>query len=212
MCQRCLGESPSVRVADTALEVRGNACYWVRVTVRQAVLPIVAVVILGAGVYLFFEVRGQPAPPEISKTPEPSQPVASGAPPRAHKRPTPTPTPPPPPTDNSAVPVVTGVPQVIVGPPLDRDAPLEGPKGDAVMDEANKAYDRGDFEIAKTLASRILGRDPTNVRMLRVMVSASCQDGDTASAQTHFRNLPPGDQAQMRTRCARYGVTFADNP
>lgn len=211
MCQRCLGESPSVSVTDTALEVRCNACYWVRVTVRQAVLPIVAVVILGAGVYLFFAVRGQPAPPEISKAPEPSQPVASGAPPRAHKRPTPTP--PPPPTDNSAaVPVVTGVPQVIIGPPIDREAALEGPKLDAVMDEANKAYDRGDFESAKTLAGRVLGRDSTNVRMLRIMVSASCQDGDTASAQTHYRNLPPGDQAQMRTRCARYGVTFADNP
>jgi hypothetical protein len=183
------------------------------VTVRQAVLPIVAVVILGLGVYLFFQVREQPAPPEIAHTPEASQPVASGAPPRAHKRPTPTPTPtpPPPPTDDSVT-VVTGVPQVIIGPPLDREAALEGPKLDAVMDEANKAYDRSDFESAKALAGRVLGRDPTNVRMLRIMVSASCQDGDSASAQTHFRNLPPGDQAQMRTRCARYGVTFADNP
>lgn len=194
------------------MEVRCSACYWVRVTVRQAVLPILAVAILGLGVYLFIEVRGQPALPEISQAAPAPQPVAPGTPPVAHHRPKapPTPTPSPPP-DNSVT-VVTGVPQVIIGPPLDREAALEGPKLDAVMDEANKAYDRSDFESAKALASRVLGRDPTNIRMLRIMVSASCQDGDSTSAQTHFRNLPPGDQQQMRTRCARYGVTFPDTP
>lgn len=169
-----------------------------------------AVVILGLGVYLFFAVRGQPEPPEVAHTPKEPQPVAVGAPPIAHRRPTP---PPPPPADNSPpVTVVTGVPQVIIGPPIDREAALDGPKGDAVMDEANKAYDRGEFEVAKTIAGRVLGRDPANARMLRIMVSASCQDGDTASAQAYFRNLPPSDQEQMRTRCARYGVTFANTP
>ncbi len=177
-------------------------------TVRQAILPIVAVAILGLGVYLFFAVRGQPVQPESAHVPEASHPVAAAAPPVAHKRPTP----PPPPQDNSgSVPVVTGVPQVIVGPPIDREAGLDG-KLDALMDEANKAYDRGDFDVAKTLAGRVLTRDPSNVRMLRIMVSASCQDGDTATAQAHYRNLPPSDQEQMRTRCARYGVTFANNP
>jgi len=198
-----------VRVTETALEVRRDACYWVRVTVRQAVLPIVAVAILGLGVYLFIAVRGQLAPPEIAKTPKAPNPVAVGAPPIAHRTPPP---PPPPPRDNSeSVPVVTGTPQVIVGPPIDREAGLDG-KLDALMDEANKAYDRGEFEAAKSLAGRVLSRDPTNVRMLRIMVSASCQDGDTASAQTHFRNLPLSDQAQMRTRCSRFGVTFPDTP
>ncbi|HEY6180178.1 MAG TPA: hypothetical protein VIX73_37310, partial [Kofleriaceae bacterium] len=85
---------------------------------------------------------------------------------------------------------------------------LAGPKLDAVMDEANKAYDRGDYDDAKTIASRVLARQPTNVRMLRILVSASCIDGDSAAAQASFAKLPSGDQAQMRTRCARYGVAF----
>jgi hypothetical protein len=97
-------------------------------------------------------------------------------------------------------------------PPPEPEPALAGPKLDAVMDEANKAYDRGDFEDAKAIAGRLLARLPTNVRMLRIMVSASCIDGDSAVAQAHFASLPPADQAQMRVRCARYGVAFADRP
>ena len=92
------------------------------------------------------------------------------------------------------------------------EAALTGPKLDAVMDEANKAYDRGDFEEAKTIAGRVLATFPTNVRMLRIMVSASCIEGDSAVAETHYLKLPPNDQAQMRVRCARYGVMFPDKP
>jgi hypothetical protein len=79
------------------------------------------------------------------------------------------------------------------------------------MTEANKAYDRGDFDEAKSLAGRLLVSDPTNVRMLRIMVSASCLDGDTAVAQAHYAKLPQPDQEQMKIRCARYGITFPDN-
>jgi len=46
------------------------------------------------------------------------------------------------------------------------------------------------------------------VRMLRIMVSASCIDGDAAVAQAHYGKLPASDQEQMKVRCARYGVTF----
>jgi thioredoxin-like negative regulator of GroEL len=92
------------------------------------------------------------------------------------------------------------------------DPALAGPKLDAVMDEANKAYDRGDFEDAKTIAGRLLAKLPTNVRMLRIMVSASCIDGDSAVAQAHYAKLPPADQEQMRVRCARYGIAFPDRP
>jgi hypothetical protein len=44
--------------------------------------------------------------------------------------------------------------------------------------------------------------------MLRIMVSASCIDGDGATALASFAKLPAPDQAQMRVRCARYGVAF----
>jgi len=78
------------------------------------------------------------------------------------------------------------------------------------MDEANKAYDRGDYDDAKTVAARVLARQPGNVRMLRIMVSASCIDGDSATALSSFARLPVADQAQMRTRCARYGIAFPE--
>jgi hypothetical protein len=80
------------------------------------------------------------------------------------------------------------------------------------MDEANKAYDHGEFDEAKTIAGRLLARYPNNVRMLRIMVSASCIDGDAVTAQTSYARLPAPDQAVMRTRCARYGVSFPDKP
>jgi predicted Zn-dependent protease len=79
---------------------------------------------------------------------------------------------------------------------------------DVAMSEANRAYDRGDLDEARTLASRLLARQPTNVRMLRIMVSVSCIDGDAAAALASFTKLPAADQAQMRVRCARYGVAF----
>jgi hypothetical protein len=80
------------------------------------------------------------------------------------------------------------------------------------MAEANKAYDRGDYEDAKLIAGRLLASNPSNVRMLRIMVSASCIDGDSAVAQAHYAKLPPSDQEQMRARCARYGIAFPDRP
>lgn len=101
---------------------------------------------------------------------------------------------------------------MVMGAPRDLEAGANEPKLDALMNEANKAYDRGDFEEAKAIAGRMLVTSPNNVRMLRIMVSASCIDGDTGVAQTSYAKLPPSDQAQMRVRCSRYGVSFADTP
>ena len=79
---------------------------------------------------------------------------------------------------------------------------------DALMSEASKSYDKGDFDEAKTIATKALKLEPTNVRMLRIMVSASCIDGNSVEAQKHYLALPPMDREQMKTRCDRYGVTF----
>ena len=84
------------------------------------------------------------------------------------------------------------------------------PKMDAVMAEANKAYDRGEFDEAKDIALKVLAKDPANVRMLRVVVSANCIDGNAAEAQKHYLSLPAPDREQMKVRCDRYGVTFND--
>jgi hypothetical protein len=84
------------------------------------------------------------------------------------------------------------------------------PKMDAVMAEANKAYDRGEFDEAKGIALKVLAKEPANVRMLRIVVSANCIDGDAAEAQKHYLSLPAPDREQMKVRCSRYGVTFND--
>jgi hypothetical protein len=178
--------------------------------------------ILGLGVYLFVEVRAQPVPPQVDQALRPPRPAVHPAQPAAgfhagfHDA-TATASLSPPDRPAAAVehkePVVTGAPQMVFGTPPDRAVvPGEGAKLDAVMDEANKAYDRGDFDDAKTIAGRVLATSPTNIRMLRIMVSASCIEGDTAAAQTHYKNLPPSDQEQMKVRCARYGITFPDKP
>ena len=80
------------------------------------------------------------------------------------------------------------------------------------MTEANKAYDRGDLDEARQLAQKILMRQPGNERMLRIMVSSSCMDGDAADAQKYYNQLPPHDRVAMKTRCDRYGITFTDPP
>ena len=194
------------------------------VTARHAALSIGAVLVLGLGVYLFVEVRAPGADSAVPQTerdrtgsPERAPERATERPPeraaeRSPDRPAGTPA-----TRTVAPPSRTapppGAPAATdpAAAPLDADA-LVGPKLDAAMDEANKAYDRGDFDDAKIIAGRLLARQPGNVRMLRIMVSASCIDGDAAAAQAHFAKLPPADQVQMRTRCARYGIAFADKP
>jgi hypothetical protein len=87
---------------------------------------------------------------------------------------------------------------------------LFNPKLDAVMSEANKAYDRGDFDDAKGIALKVLTKDPANIRMRRIVVSSACIDGDSTEAQKHYLQLPPSDREQMKVRCARYGVSFND--
>jgi hypothetical protein len=89
-------------------------------------------------------------------------------------------------------------------PPIDPDQPELA----SAMTEANKAYDRGDYEGARQMADKILSREPGNVRMLRVIVSSSCILGEAEYATKYWNLLPPADQQQMAIRCARYQVTF----
>ena len=84
------------------------------------------------------------------------------------------------------------------------------PKLDSIMALANKAYDRQDYEEAKTIAGKVLAKQPKNTRMARIMVSASCFDGDAAVAQRWYEELPKGDREMMAIRCKRNGITFTD--
>jgi hypothetical protein len=100
----------------------------------------------------------------------------------------------------------------VAGFPRDKDGKVnkDQQKREADMIEANKAYDRGDTDEAREIAKRIVDAEPGNIRMLRILVSTSCLDGDAAAAKQYYATLPKGDQAQMQTRCARYGVNFTD--
>lgn len=86
--------------------------------------------------------------------------------------------------------------------------PAVNPDFDAAMLEANKLYDRHNYEEARNLALKLLERQPGTVRMLRVVVSSSCILGDGETAQKYWTQLPDFDRGQMTTRCERFGVTF----
>lgn len=187
-------------------------------SIRHAALWIGAALVLGLGVYLFVAVRAEPAPVAGSEA-VPSRTVAAPA----AAPPPPRPAAPPlarPLDAGAALPAPTAGPvagsaagssaaRAVPGPVLAAGDPAAAPADlDQAMAEANRAYDGGELDEAKRLASRLLARDPTNVRMLRIMVSASCIDGDSATALASFTKLPPPDQAQMRVRCARFGVSF----
>ena len=85
-------------------------------------------------------------------------------------------------------------------------------KVDNMMELANKAYDKQEFDEAQAIAGRVLSKDPKNVRMMRIMVSSNCISGDSAVAQKWYEQLPKFDRDQMKERCDRYGVSFKEPP
>jgi hypothetical protein len=197
------------------------------VPVRHVALAAGAVLVLGLGVYLFLEVRSRPAaaqvatgraaPPRDPERPAAPSPTEAGGgrlagSPRAAEEPAPA----GPAADGAAErPGPTSRAAVMSGfrerPRPEGTPPDKQPhKLDEVMDEANKAYDRGELDEAKAIAQRVLATSPNNVRMLRIVVTASCIAGDTADAQKAYLLLPKFDRGQMKTRCERYGVTFED--
>lgn len=191
--------------------------------VRHALLAAFAVLVLGMGVYLFLEVR-KPAQAQTSvasndKDKDPDPPESADRDDASHAdeaairsgnrlagriglrtgaKPPPTPA-----TPSSAEPPP---------PPPSEPGKLEGPKLDAVMAEANKAYDKMDFDEARAIAQKVLKVQPTNTRMLRIMTSSHCIEADSAEAQKYYNLLPGPDREQMKTRCARYGITFTEPP
>jgi hypothetical protein len=186
------------------------------VTVRHSLLAAGAILVLGMSIYLVREVSRTPSTAQADRSTEPAP-----APAITPASDSPRVEPPTPQVATNAAPPD----QVVRMPPPDRTAPIQGvqppeiarvmptgpnPKLDAIMGEANRAYDHGEFEEAKQIAQKVLEKAPGNVRMLRVIVSSECIAGDSAEAQKYFTQLPDSDRAQMRTRCDRYGVTLKD--
>ncbi|MBL9015599.1 MAG: hypothetical protein JNL83_15555 [Myxococcales bacterium] len=193
------------------------------VTPRHLILGIASVAVLGMVLYLFIQVRTTTASSAVPQRTPPA-PTASATDTETQAKPD---EPPSKVASRAAnLPVRAERPAAPVqpaetasgssdtpAPTLDNVAITPGqpnPKLDAVMAEANKAYDRGEFDEAKSTALKVLAKDPANVRMLRIVVSANCIDGDAAEAQKHYLSLPGPDREQMKVRCARYGVTFND--
>ena len=172
-----------------------------------------AFAILAVGVYLFLEVKATPAqatptatvsarPSPITEhtqvtSPQPTPPVPTPRPPTTQPQPT------------APQPQLGSAPLERTPPPDDTAVNL---KLENMMELANKAYDRQDFDEASAIAGKILLKDPNNVRMLRVMVSSNCIGGDSAIAQQYYERLPKFDRDQMKQRCDRYGVVFKDPP
>jgi len=187
------------------------------VTFRHGVLSFAALAVLGLGIYLFVAVRATPelaAPqgaPERTVTPSPdhapSRPEGTANAGRTTRART---------SDRSSKLRDVTKPRDTTAAPAESPAlptsdGTELQRLDATMAEANKAYDRGDFDAAKEIALKVLAQEPRNVRMLRIMVSASCIEGDSVVAQKYYLDLPERDRAQMRTRCGRYGVSFEES-
>lgn len=78
------------------------------------------------------------------------------------------------------------------------------------FDEANKLYDRREYEEARALALSLLKEHPTSVRMRRIVVASSCIMGDQDVAQQHYSMLPERDRGDMRIRCVPYGSSFQE--
>lgn len=72
--------------------------------------------------------------------------------------------------------------------------------------EANKLYDKGDFEGARGLATKMLSKVPGNVRMLRVVVSSSCIMGEADVAKQYAVQLPAPDLEAMKARCSKFQI------
>jgi hypothetical protein len=191
------------------------------VTFRHGVLTISALAVLGLGVYLFVAVRATPeltAPPvtsESTATPaeesRPARAEGTASAGRSTRRRAPE-------RPERIARSRDDVPRVadaksrdVTEPGTPESGGIDVQRLDAVMAEANKAYDRGDFDEAKEIALKVLAQEPRNVRMLRIMVSASCIEGDSVVAQKYYLELPERDRAQMRTRCGRYGVSFEES-
>jgi cytoskeletal protein RodZ len=181
--------------------------------VRHALLGLLAAFVVIAGVYLFREVRSTPSAVAASSSPQRDSPPAERAEQVDHTltpstdRPATVPHQPPT-TAPSTPPTMASEP----APDEDPAVALERPdvKVDAIMARANAAYDKGDWDEAKTIAGKVLTKQPTNNRMMRIMVSASCIDGDSVTAQQWYERLPKGDRDQMKTRCDRYGISFKE--
>ena len=141
-----------------------------------------------------------PAERAEGKAPEPPPPR-----PEVADEPTPAEEPSAPPPSPSPAPGEPGTPTDATGKYL---RPEDWTELAQNMIEANRLYDRGDYEAAARAAEAILENQPANIKMLRIATSSACILGDATAARAHYEKLPDSDREQIARRCRRYGVEF----
>ncbi len=101
-------------------------------------------------------------------------------------------------------------PETYTAPPPEVESEVFDAKVDLKnkMNEANRLYDRADYQGAREAALAVLASNEFNVRMKRIVVSSSCIMFEEGPAREHFSDLPARDQRQMARRCKRYGIEF----
>jgi hypothetical protein len=109
--------------------------------------------------------------------------------------------------DRGLPPEMRRPPVVGTVPDVDNDPRLEI---STLKDEANRMYDKQDFDGAIAAAAKVLDKEPGDIRMLRVLVSSHCQAGDADKAQQYWNQLPDHDRNAMNRRCQRFGITFKE--
>jgi len=184
------------------------------VSPKNLALIAAAVAVMAMGVYLFVQVRSTPAQAQSTATPAATHnpPVerteSAEPPPRATAARAVTPVQPSQPSAPVHVGNASVEPQAMAA---EEPSQRANPKLDSMMELANKAYDQQDFDQATAIAGKVLSKDPSNVRMLRIMISANCIGGDASLAQQYYDKLPKGvDREQMKLRCDRYQVVLKD--
>lgn len=76
------------------------------------------------------------------------------------------------------------------------------------LDDVRAAYDRGDFESALELAELFLRDEADNDYIRRIAVVSACAMGEEATARRHYDAALARDRPIVAQRCARYDVQF----
>ena len=203
---------------------------------RIVALSAVAVAVLGFGVYLLVQVQTGPAGAD-PVTHGSAQPIARGSDTVTSPHPALVPARPARPamgpatgpvaaTDGATDPAAgsgssgsavaqagSAVPEPHVHRPTLFQAPGHGgskAKIDHMLDESARAYDAGNYERAKAIASKIASRQPDNARALQILTVTACAQNDAATAQGYYNRLPPTNRDAAKASCS--GVQLQDPP
>lgn len=197
--------------------------------VRHIVLAATSVVVLGALVLLFVEVRASPqveipeaALAEARARYQRSQSAAERAPVSPDIPAPPRRTPPRPPvaTPDPAAPP----PEMPAMPPdeMDPSTAAAVERMDRLRDREEmrpeirerrellrQYYDEGNYEMALREARTLLPQAPTNRYVMRVAVTSACALGEKGVAEQYYGQLfRDEDRRIVRVRCSRYGIEF----